>query len=100
MSKNFLNSSVKEFIVIQLAERQRPSDVAASVKEKFGIEIKRQTAHLYNPTHIAGKRLSGKLKQLFDEKRAEYQKKQDAETDLIIQEKINRMYPHRRFGQP
>jgi hypothetical protein len=37
------------FVVQELARFRTPSEVAASVKDLFGVEISRQAAHGYNP---------------------------------------------------
>jgi hypothetical protein len=44
-----LTEEIKEFIVRGLARYETPSQVAASVKEIFGIEVSRQRVHTYNP---------------------------------------------------
>lgn len=72
MAKKRLEKDVKEFIARKLGEYETPSDVAEAVKEKFGVEIRRQTAQLYNPTTKAGKDLSAPLQTIFYEARREY----------------------------
>ena len=64
-----LPNDVKVFIVQRLACWDTPSQVAASVKEEFGIDIPRQNIHRYDPTVKAGADLSKKLKTLFEETR-------------------------------
>lgn len=44
-----LTDEIKEFIVRGLARYETPSQVAASVKVNFGIEITRYQVHEYNP---------------------------------------------------
>lgn len=67
-----LDDEIKEFIVGQLACWQTPSAVAATVKADYGIDITRQRVEAYDPTKVAGKALSDKLKALFEEGRARY----------------------------
>jgi hypothetical protein len=61
--------AMKVFIVQRLACFDTPSQVAASVKEEFGIELPRQNIHVYDPTVKAGADLSKKLRTLFEETR-------------------------------
>jgi|HubBroStandDraft_3_1064219.scaffolds.fasta_scaffold01323_3 hypothetical protein len=42
------------FVVQELACFRTPSEVAAAVKEGFGVEISRQAAHGYSPEHNPG----------------------------------------------
>ncbi|GAB2178672.1 DUF2280 domain-containing protein [Dongia sp. agr-C8] len=44
-----LTDEIKEFIVRGLARYETPTQVAAAVKARFGIEITRQQVHEYNP---------------------------------------------------
>jgi hypothetical protein len=67
-----LPDEIKEFIVGQLACWQTPSAVAATVKADYGIDITRQRVEAYDPTKVAGKALSDKLKALFEESRGRY----------------------------
>lgn len=87
MAKKILTEEVKRFIVRCLAIYESPSDVAALVKERFGLTITRQTAHLYDPTKIAGQELSDELKTLFFETR----KKFEEEEILPLSKKIVRI---------
>jgi hypothetical protein len=64
-----LKEHVKLFIVRQLAWYNTPTEVAAAVREEFGIELDRGRIGEYNPTTERGKQISAKLKAYFDEQR-------------------------------
>jgi hypothetical protein len=64
-----LPDAVKVFIVQRLACWDTPSQVSASVKDEFGIDLPRQNIHVYDPTVKAGANLSLKLRTLFEETR-------------------------------
>ena len=53
-----LSNEVKAFIVQALACFDTPSQVAAAVREEFGIEVTRQKCEAHDPTKRAGKDLS------------------------------------------
>lgn len=61
-----LNDEVKHFIVQALACFQTPSEVAASVKEEYGLTVSRQRVHAYDPTKKAGSALCTELRLLFE----------------------------------
>ena len=65
-----LSDDVKRFIVMALACFDTPSQVAAAVKEEFGVTVPRQQCELYDPTRRAGKELSRKWRTLFEETRS------------------------------
>lgn len=67
-----LPDEVKRFIVTRLACFERPSEVAAAVKEEFAAEVTRQRVEAYDPTKVAGKALSKEYRALFAEARALY----------------------------
>lgn len=56
---------VKRFIITALAAFDAPSQVAASVKEEFGIEVSRQAVEGHDPTKHAGRKLARKWRELF-----------------------------------
>lgn len=64
-----LSSEVKAFIVQALACFDTPSQVAASVKEEFGLEITRQKCEANDPTKYAGRDLAKKWVILFHDTR-------------------------------
>ncbi|WP_269914812.1 DUF2280 domain-containing protein [Acinetobacter sp. HY1485] len=68
-----LKEPIKIFIVQSLACMETPQQVADAVKQEFGIELDRRQCSAYDPTKPAGKNLSKKLKQLFDETRRNFQ---------------------------
>lgn len=62
-----LTEKVQRFIVEELATFQSPSEVAASVKEEFGLEVTRQQVEYYNPRRRAGQKgLAKKWVALFE----------------------------------
>jgi hypothetical protein len=67
-----LSDDLKHFIVGQLATWATPSEVVATVKADFGIEISRQRVECYDPTKVAGKALSPELTALFEKARTLY----------------------------
>ena len=67
-----LKEPVKIFIVQSLACRDTPQEVADAVKQEFGIEVDRRQCASYDPTKHAGKNLSKKFKDLFEETRQKF----------------------------
>lgn len=65
-----LTDKQKLFIVKALACYDTPTQVAAAVKEEFGIEVARTQVSKYDPTKEAGCDLSAKLCAIFDATRA------------------------------
>lgn len=64
-----LTDPVKMAIVQALACFDTPSEVAAAVKEEFGISITRQQVAAYDPTKATCKGLAKKLRAVFEETR-------------------------------
>lgn len=67
-----LKPEVKAFIVQALACYDTPSQVVASVKEEFGIDISRQQAESHDPTKSGGATLADKWRLMFDETRERF----------------------------
>lgn len=67
-----LRDEVKAFVVQALACFDTPSQVVASVKETFGIDVTRQQCEAYDPTKYVGRSLNQKWKTLFDDTRARF----------------------------
>ena len=67
-----LKEPVKIFIVQALACRDTPQEVVDLVKQEFGIEVNRMQCASYDPTKVAGKNLSKKFKDLFEETRKKF----------------------------
>ena len=63
--KSDLSDDVRLYIVEQLARFDSPSTVAAAVVNKFGIKVSRQAVEIYDPSKVAGSRLSDKLREHF-----------------------------------
>lgn len=67
-----LKEEVKAFIVQALACFDTPMQVAAAVKEEFGIEVTRQQCETYDPTKYAGRALNERWRTLFDDTRKRF----------------------------
>lgn len=67
-----LKDEVKQFIVQALACFDTPTQVAASVKEEFGLDVPRQQIAVYDPTKYNGRLLSQKWKTLFHDTRKKF----------------------------
>ncbi|MNE32967.1 hypothetical protein D3C80_1266060 [compost metagenome] len=67
-----LKDPVKIFIVQSLACFETPQQVVEAVKQDYKIEITRQQVALYDPTKVAGRNLSKKLKDLFERTRKDF----------------------------
>lgn len=67
-----LKEPVKIFIVQALACRDTPQEVAELVKQEFGIITDRMQCASYDPTKAAGRNLSKKLRDLFEETRKKF----------------------------
>ena len=67
-----LKEPVKMFIVQSLACFETPQQVVEAVKQEYKIEITRQQVALYDPTKVAGRNLSKKLKDLFTRTRKDF----------------------------
>jgi len=64
-----LSAPMQLAIVRGLACFDTPSEVAAAVKEEFGVDITRQQVATYDPTKAAGRNVSAKLRAVFDASR-------------------------------
>nr|WP_314563301.1 DUF2280 domain-containing protein [uncultured Pseudomonas sp.] len=67
-----LSNDVKAFIVQALACFDTPSQVAAAVKEEFGIEVSRQQCESHDPTKYAGRDLAKRWRVLFEDTRKRF----------------------------
>jgi len=67
-----LDDRVKTFIVQALACFDSPSQVAAAVKEEFGISIERMQVQQYNPLRVACRGVGKKWAALFHETRKRF----------------------------
>jgi len=65
-----LPGGIKMHIVIGLACFDTPVQVAASVKETFGLDVSRQQVEAYHPERRAGAKLDAKWRAVFYETRA------------------------------
>lgn len=67
-----LSNEVKAFIVQALACFDTPSQVAAAVREEFGIEVTRQKCEAHDPTKRAGRDLAKRWVTLFEDTRKRF----------------------------
>ena len=67
-----LKEPVKIFIVQALACRDTPQEVAEQVLQEFGVKVDRKQCQSYDPTKAAGKNLSKKFINLFNETREKF----------------------------
>jgi hypothetical protein len=67
-----LKDDVKAFIVQALACFDKPTQVVASVKEQFKLDVTRQQVETYDPTKYAGRTLNIKWRTLFDDTRKRF----------------------------
>ncbi len=67
-----LSSEVKAFIVQALACFDTPSQVAAAVREEFGLEVTRQKCEAHDPTKRAGRDLAKRWVTLFEDTRKRF----------------------------
>lgn len=65
-----LPTAVKLHIVTALACFDSPAQVAASVKDRFGVVLSRQRIEAWHPERAAGARLDAKWRAVFDATRA------------------------------
>lgn len=72
MALNSLPEAVKVHIVQALACWDSPTVVAQSVNEVFGRKVSRQQVERYDPTKHAGRDLSRRFRDLFEETRAQF----------------------------
>jgi hypothetical protein len=71
-----LRDEVKHFVVQALACFDTPSQVSASVKEEFGLDVPRQQIATYDPEKYVGRQLSAKWKTLFYDTRKRFREEQ------------------------
>lgn len=83
-----LKEPVKMFIVQSLACFETPQQVVEAVKQDYKIEITRQQVALYDPTKVAGRNLSKKLKDLFEQTRKDFRENVE---DIAIANKAFRL---------
>lgn len=83
-----LSNDVKAFIVQALACFDTPSQVAAAVKEEFGIEVSRQQCESHDPTKYAGRDLAKRWRVLFDDTRKRFR---EETADIPIANRAHRL---------
>ena len=92
-----LNNEVKGFIVQALACFDTPSQVAAAVREEFGIEVTRQQCEAQDPTKRAGRDLAKKWVTLFHDTRKRFR---EETADIPIANRAFRLRAMNRFVEP
>ena len=88
-----LRDEVKAFVVQALACFDTPSQVVASVKERFGLDVTRQQCEAYDPTKYVGRNLHVKWQTLFHDTRKRF-REETAEIPIA-----NRAYRLRALGR-
>ncbi|MBX8534544.1 DUF2280 domain-containing protein [Pseudomonas cichorii] len=88
-----LRDEVKAFVVQALACFDTPSQVVASVKAEFGLEVSRQQCEAYDPTKYVGRNLHVRWKTLFEDTRKRFR---EETADIPI---ANRAYRLRTLGR-
>ena len=88
-----LSNEVKAFIVQALACFDTPAQVAASVRDEFGIEVTRQQCESHDPTKSAGRDLAKRWRTLFEDTRKRFR---EETADIPI---ANRAYRLRALGR-
>jgi hypothetical protein len=88
-----LRDEVKAFVVQALACFDTPSQVVASVKAEFGLEVSRQQCEAYDPTKYVGRNLHLKWKTLFEDTRKRFR---EETADIPI---ANRAFRLRTLGR-
>jgi hypothetical protein len=88
-----LNNEVKAFIVQALACFDTPSQVAAAVREEFGIDVTRQQCEAHDPNKSAGRDLAKRWRVMFEDTRKRFR---EETADIPI---ANRAYRLRALGR-
>ena len=88
-----LKEPVKIFIVQALACRDTPQEVAEQVLQEFGVKVDRKQCQSYDPTKAAGKNLSKKFIDLFNETREKFD---EGLIDIPIAQKFYRMRQYQK----
>lgn len=78
MARLILTYEQKYFVVVRLARRGTPSEVAAAVRVEFGIDLPRQVIAKYNPTTTTGKLLKPEWRDLFYRHRVDFDRELEA----------------------
>ncbi len=91
-----LKDPVKMFIVHALACFDTPTQVAAAVKEEFGLDVPRQQIAAYDPYKVIGKNLSKRWKTHFDDTRKRFR---EEVADIPIASRAYRLRALGRMAQ-
>jgi len=89
-----LNNEVKGFIVQALACFDTPSQVAAAVREEFGLDVTRQQCEAQDPTKRAGRDLAKKWVTLFHDTRKRFR---EETAEIPIANRAYRLRAMNRF---
>ena len=88
-----LKEPVKIFIVQALACRDTPQEVAELVLQEFKIKVDRMQCSSYDPTKVAGRNLSKKFRDLFEETRKKFD---EGLIDIPVTQKFYRMRQYQK----
>lgn len=61
-----LSEQVRRHIITELACYRTPTEIVDSVRELFGIEVRRQKVHSYDPNGVRGNEVAKKWRDLFE----------------------------------
>lgn len=67
-----LKDEHRAFVVCRLAMYDTPKEAAQALKEEYGIEISPQACEFYDPTKRAGKDLSQRWREMFEQARKDF----------------------------
>jgi hypothetical protein len=90
-----LTDEQKVFIVRALASYDRPKQVVEAVKQEFSLVVTPQQLQAYNPETRAGKRMSEKLRALFEDTRKGFR---DGQADIAIAHRSFRLRTLQRLA--
>ncbi|WP_368646850.1 DUF2280 domain-containing protein [Castellaniella ginsengisoli] len=83
-----LNDAAKRFIVQALACYDTPSEVSTALKDEMGVDVARTQVAQYDPTKVAGAKLSQKWRDLFEDTRKRFR---DAVSEIPIADQAFRL---------
>lgn len=92
-----LNSTHKRFILERLARYDRPSEIQASIKETYGVDVTLPQLGHYDPETVQGQELAKKWKKLFYELRKRFLENLDsipANHEAYRLNELQKLYDH------
>ncbi|MEN6450573.1 MAG: DUF2280 domain-containing protein [Thermoguttaceae bacterium] len=91
-----MTDEVKAYVIQALASFDSPSQVAAALKDEFGISLSPQAIQTYDPTKHAGRNLSQKWRVLFESARRAFI---DDTSHIAIAHRSTRLRALQRMAQ-